>query len=135
MTKVVPFEEQRDNPDTLNIARLNPDTDGDGHVDEWEKLVYERILAADLDGDGELSKSELFSAIKRCAVELKEAGKGGIPISSLDPDTDGDGKVEPWEVEVFERIKSADADHSGAICALPVHRPPLLPHPRSSSGL
>ena len=27
----------------------------------------------------------------------------------------GDGKVEPWELEVFERIKAADADASGCI--------------------
>ena len=39
----------------------------------------------------------------------------GIPISSLNPDVDGDGKVEKWEQEVFERIKAADADQSGSI--------------------
>ena len=30
-------------------------------------------------------------------------------------DSDGDGKVEKWEVEVFTRIKDADADQSGSI--------------------
>ena len=39
----------------------------------------------------------------------------GIPISSLNPDVDGDGKIEKWEQEVFERIKAADADQSGSI--------------------
>ena len=27
----------------------------------------------------------------------------------------GDGKVEKWEVDVFERIKAADEDRSGSI--------------------
>ena len=39
----------------------------------------------------------------------------GIPISSLNPDVDGDGKIEKWEQEVFERIKAADSDQSGSI--------------------
>ena len=30
-------------------------------------------------------------------------------------DSDGDGKVEKWELEVFERIKAADEDNSGSI--------------------
>ena len=42
-------------------------------------------------------------------------GAGDIPISSLNPDVDGDGKVEKWEQEVFDRIKAADADRSGSI--------------------
>lgn len=47
-------------------------------------------------------------------LQVDEAQKG-IPISTLNPDTDGDGKVEKWEVEVFNRIKDADADNSGSI--------------------
>ena len=42
-------------------------------------------------------------------------GAGAIPISSLNPDRDGDGKIEKWEQEVFDRIKAADADQSGSI--------------------
>ena len=49
---------------------------------------------------------------------MKEAAKAGIPISSLNPDTDGDGKVEKWEVDVYNRIKSADSDQSGAISVM-----------------
>ena len=44
-----------------------------------------------------------------------KTGAGDIPISSLNPDVDGDGKVEKWEQEVFDRIKAADADRSGSI--------------------
>ena len=35
---------------------------------------------------------------------------GGIPIATLNPDTDGDGKIEPWEQECYAKIKAADAD-------------------------
>ena len=39
----------------------------------------------------------------------------GIPISALNPDSDGNGIVAKWELEVYERIKRADADSSGSI--------------------
>ena len=77
--------------------------------------VYDRIVAADTDNTGEISVRELYDFIRSMSNEVKEASKGGIPISSLDPDTDGDGKVEKWEMEVFERIKAADEDKSGSI--------------------
>ena len=42
----------------------------------------------------------------------------GIPLSALDPDTDGDGKIEEWEKEVYTRILAADTDNSGSFrCA------------------
>ena len=132
----------------IPIASLNPDTDGDGQVEVWETECYEKIKAADADGEhaagsrstlhslphtgashpelrgssrltpagsGNISVKELFEVIKRSSDEVKEAQKGGIPISTLNPDTDGDGKVEKWEVDVFERIKAADEDKSGSI--------------------
>jgi len=99
----------------IPIASLNPDTDGDGQVEVWETECYEKIKAADADGSGNISVKELFEVIKRSSDEVKEAQKGGIPISTLNPDTDGDGKVEKWEVDVFERIKAADEDKSGSI--------------------
>ena len=41
---------------------------------------------------------------------------GSIPITSLNPDTNGDSKVEKWEADVYERIKAAeDADKSSSI--------------------
>ena len=58
--------------------------------------------------------------------EVKEASKGGIPITSLNPDTDGDGKVEKWEMDVFNRIKKADEDRSGAISVKEVRACMLL---------
>ena len=70
-----------------------------GEVDQWEKDVYEKIVAADADKSGSISVSELFSVIKAAGDEVREAAKGGIPISTLNPDSDGDGKVEKWEVE------------------------------------
>lgn len=89
----------------IDILDLNPDVDGDGKVTPWEKDCFERIKAADANGSGTLNVHELYSVIK---------GKG-IPIESLNPDADGDGKVELWETQCFERIKKADVDQSGTI--------------------
>jgi len=114
-TRVVPFSGDTLPSGEIPIASLNPDTDGDGQVEPWETECYEKIKAADADGSGNISVKELFEVIKRASDEVKEAQKGGIPISTLDPDTDGDGKVEKWEVDVFERIKAADEDKSGSI--------------------
>jgi len=117
--KVVPFEEGAvvhfDNGGGIPIATLNPDTDGDGKIEPWEQECYAKIKAADADGSGNISVKELFDVIKQASEEVKEAQKGGIPIATLNPDTDGDGKVEKWEVDVFERIKAADEDKSGSI--------------------
>ena len=98
----------------LNIQALNPDLNGDGHVEPWEKEVYQRLLTADADGSGTVSAKELFGVMRQCSEELKRL-KGGIPISDLNPDADGDGKVEAWENDVFIRIQDADEDQSGSI--------------------
>ena len=99
----------------IPLSALDPDTDGDGKIEEWEKEVYTRIVAADTDKSGAISVRNLYDFIRLLSNEVKEAAKGGIPISTLNPDTDGDGKVEKWEIDVFERIKDADADQSALI--------------------
>ena len=110
--KVAPAPHETDG---IPISSLNPDTDGDGQVAAWEKETYDRIVRADQDGSGSISVKELFSVIKGAADEVREAQKGGLAIASLDPDTDGDGRVEKWEAEVFKRIQLADEDKSGSI--------------------
>ena len=99
----------------IPIASLNPDADGDGKVENWEREVYDRIIKADTDNTGTISERNFFDFIRSMSDELKDAAKGSIAISTLNPDTDGDGKVEKWELEVFERIRAADADGSGSI--------------------
>jgi Ca2+-binding EF-hand superfamily protein len=99
----------------INISDMSPDINQDGVVEPHEQQIFDRLKAADKDGDGYISRKEMFDALKEVTVELKNAKAGGIPISTLNPDTDGDGKVEKWEQEVFERIKEADADKSGSI--------------------
>jgi len=103
----------------VKISELNPDLDGDGQVAPWESDVYEKIKKADQNGDGTLTRPELFACINEYAKGLNAmaelAHKGGIPIESLNPDSDGDGKVEKWEVDVYQRIQDADADKSGVI--------------------
>ena len=61
------------------------DTDGDGKIEAWEKEVYGRIVAADTDHTGTISVRNLFDFIRTMSNEVKEAAKGGIPISSLNP--------------------------------------------------
>ena len=104
----------------IPIQTLSPDADGDGTVEEWELDVFNRIQAGDTDGDGILTTKELYivlqKAIKEMGSELDEYKKG-IPIKRLDPDLDGDGKVEPWEKDVYDRLKAADVDDSGSVSA------------------
>jgi len=113
MAKVEPYTPREEG--VLSLASMDPDFNKDGVVDETEKAVYEKMLKADADGDGHLTRAEVYAVIATGIMELREAQKGGIQIAALNPDSDGDGKVEAWEKEVFERIKEADADQSGAI--------------------
>ena len=99
----------------LSLVNMSPDFNNDGVVDATEQQVYDKMVSADIDGDGFLTRAEVYKVIASAQSELKEARAGGIPISSLNPDSDGDGKVEKWEVEVYNRIKDADADRSGSI--------------------
>jgi Ca2+-binding EF-hand superfamily protein len=99
----------------IPLANLDPDLNQDGKVDEWEAEIYRRIQEADTDKTGILSKQNLFDLIRAMTNEVTEAKKGGIPIVTLNPDTDGDGKIEKWEADVFARIQAADADKSGTI--------------------
>ena len=39
----------------------------------------------------------------------------GIPLSGIDPDFDGDGKVSPLEKEIYAKLVAADTDKSGYI--------------------
>ena len=99
----------------LSLTDMHPDFNNDGVVDKMEQSVYDKMKAADTDNDGFLTRSEVYTVIASSIASVNEAVKGGIPIFSLNPDSDGDGKVEQWEVEVFNRIKDADADKSGSI--------------------
>ena len=107
--------EPMDSSGFLSISALNPDLNNDGVVEPWEQEVYQRLLTADADGSGTVSVKELFGVMRATTDELRAARKGGIPISDLDPDTNGDGRVEAWENDVFVRIKDADEDQSGSI--------------------
>ena len=99
----------------LSLQSMSPDFNGDGVVDATEQDVYDKMMAADVDGDGYLTRTEVYQVIASSQRAIEEAQKGGIAITSLNPDSDGDGKVEKWEVEVYNRIKDADADKSGSI--------------------
>ena len=69
----------------IPLSALNPDLNGDGKIDDWEKEVYARIIAADTDHTGAISVRNLFDFIREMSNEVKEASKGGIPIKSLNP--------------------------------------------------
>ena len=55
-------------PDCLDISKLNPDADGDGKVSPTEKEIYAALMAADVDGSGSISVSELYASITTLVV-------------------------------------------------------------------
>ena len=68
--------------------------------------------------------AQLFAFIKNSSEGVGAAlaqavganiASGGISIKSLDPDMDGNGKVDAFELDMYKRIKSADVDGSGSI--------------------
>ena len=61
------------------------------------------------------------------AVGISMSGADdGIPLSKLNPDTDGDGSIEPWEKEAYDKLIAADEDGSGYISVKElVHVPSL----------
>ena len=88
-TEVTSISPLKDTLGGIPLDSLNPDLNGDGKIDDWEKEVYARIVAADTDHTGSISVRNLFDFIRSMSNEVKEASKGGIPIASLNPDTDG----------------------------------------------
>ena len=52
----------------LSLEQMNPDLDNNGVVDEVEKAVYDQMLKADVDGDGFLSRAEVFQVISNSVV-------------------------------------------------------------------
>ena len=123
---VIPVEKGGQDGEKISINGLDPDLNGDGKVEDWERDVFNELKVADQDGDGFITRSELFTFIRKAKLRITEAAKGDIVISQLNPDTDGDGRVAQWEAEVFERILQADADKSGAISVkeVPFPSPP-----------
>ena len=83
MTQVVPFQ-QDDSKDNhaaagvLSLKNMDPDFDGDGKVSASERDVYDRMIAADTDRDGHLTRKEVYQVIAKLKGEIDEA-KGGIP--------------------------------------------------------
>lgn len=78
--RVHPFKEPESG---IQIAKLNPDTDGDGKIDKWEKEVYGRIEAADTDKSGCISPKELFAVFRAAAQadKLKKLYRHGLLVS------------------------------------------------------
>ena len=130
MSKVVPFGDADEHvapvvSGVLSLKDMDPDFNSDGIVSPIEKEVYDRMLAANMDKDGYLTRGEVYEVMAALKSEVNEVQQSGsIPIKALNPDADGDGKVERWEVEVFNRIKDADADASGSISVKEVRAPP-----------
>ena len=62
-----------------------------GVISDNERIVFESLKAADVDGDGKVTRKEFYTAMLRAfkEVELAKSHAGGIPISALNPDTDG----------------------------------------------
>ena len=93
-----------------SISNLNPDLDEDGHVEPWEREVFDELKKRDIDGNGMITRAELFRLmLQTMAEKVKEAERGGIAIDALNPDTNGDGRIDMFEAEVFSRLQVSSA--------------------------
>ena len=97
----------------LCLSLVSPDLDNDGKVEKWEQEVYNLMREADTDGDGQITRSELFQVVRNFSEARKQTGQ--VPLALLNPDKDGDGNLSSWEKKVFNMFKSADVDGSGAL--------------------
>ena len=84
-TKVVPYHDGADAGGVLSLKNMDPDFDGDGKISPLEKAVYDKMLAADLDGDGLLTRAEVYKVIQSMKNEVDDAINAGILISTLNP--------------------------------------------------
>ena len=82
--QVLPYD-GADAGGVLSLKDMDPDFDGDGKISPLEKAVYDKMLAADVDGDGLLTRAEVYKVIQSMKHEVDDAVKGGIPISTLNP--------------------------------------------------
>jgi len=95
------------------------DTDGDGLPDAWE-LVYFRSLGASADGDpdndGLSNLDEYFAQADPNMADTDADGKTDREeyeryfTNPANPDTDGDGMPDGWEIDVGLDPSFADAD-------------------------
>lgn len=58
----------REREHSIPLSAINPDTDGDGKVTKEEQRIYDALVQADVSKDGNLSVSEMYSALSRFAA-------------------------------------------------------------------
>jgi len=106
------------------FKRFDKNSDGKLSKDELPPQLAERLLKADTDKDGAVSKSELEEARKKFAGQRGGPGPGPGGRGGQNPgemfdrmDRDGDGKLTKDELpERFaERLMRADTDGDGAV--------------------
>jgi hypothetical protein len=87
-------------PNLVNPLTLtNPDQDGDGLLDNWERFYFNNDINAhtgsgDPDSDGFTNEQE------------ETAGSNPTAAASTPSDTDGDGLADSWEITYFTNITS-----------------------------
>jgi len=62
---VVITKTDSNNKAIIELAALNPDTDGDGKIKPSEQAIHDLLVGADIDGDGYLSINEFYKAMAR----------------------------------------------------------------------
>ena len=107
-------------PDELKAARaarrekikaLDTNQDGELGQDEVSAEVWEKISAADKDGNGAVSKAEG----KRARAKRRRGARAKRRFEKADKN--GDGQISQDEVseEIWERLSKADADGDGNV--------------------
>jgi len=102
------------------FGKLDANQDGKLTKDELPERAAEKLMVADADGDGAVTKEELEQARPGRGGGGGFGGPGGPPpIESLFErfDKNGDGKLTQDEVPEWcaERLMKADADGDGAV--------------------
>ena len=69
----VPATDQKAEMGLLSLAPMSPDFNNDGVVDATEAAVYKQMMDADVDGDGFLTRTEVYNVIAGANAALEEA--------------------------------------------------------------
>jgi hypothetical protein len=94
---------------TASSTQSDPRHSSGMTLEDFQKRQRDRLMAADTDGDGRVSKAEFLAAVK--------TGKGNPAKRFAKMDQNGDGMLDKSEIDAMlaRRFKRIDADGNGII--------------------